>query len=205
MRNLFVLLLLYSPFSIGASICYKAIESGNADSIIPSCFRVDRNEKNMTFKDAILYEKLEHDMGAFDAPSKERKLLESLIASENGKLMFVYAQVFEIAYKHSKTKWAGREDGIISSKDIEAGLYDGYEEYIEKVNKHLNHWYLKAAETGDRKAMIFYIQSRLNRYSAVPQNELEESLGFAKKLQALGEPGSVEVIEVLESLLKAGE
>ncbi len=206
MRILFVLgLVMFSPFCLGFSICYKAIESGNPDSIIPSCFRADGTENGMTLKEAILHERVEHDMGALDAPSKERKLLESLITSDNGHLMLIYAQAYELAYKQSKIKWAGKEDGIISSKDIEDGLYDGYEEYIDKVNKNLSYWYLKAAETGDRKAMIFYIQARMNRYLPVPRNELENCLKFAKKLRSLGEPGSVEVIEAIESMLKVSE
>ena len=206
MRKLIVLLAFLSSAVFGQSQCYLVIEKEDLNNIIHSCFRVSNSEPGMTFKEAVLYEKLVHDFGSFDKPSKEYLLFEKKLTTKDPQLMYVFAQTTELAFNYSKSKWAGRNDGVVSSHDMDAGLYSGYDEYIDAVKKKYAHWHKKAALAGSREAKITYINKRLNLYGKIaPKDELELALRFAEELRDSGEPGVSQIISLLHEVLSEYE
>lgn len=97
-----------------------------------SCFRI--TEADLSFQEAIVYEKLAHDFGTFDRPSNLFELFKSKALSGSAD--------FKLAFDISKPKWLGKVDGMISSTDD----YTGYDEYSQKVKKMHTRWYLAAAD-----------------------------------------------------------
>ncbi|WP_372771591.1 hypothetical protein [Pseudoalteromonas sp.] len=207
MRYLLGLFSLFAFQSLASSNCYKVIEKEETNRIIESCFRVVKTELHMSFKDAILYEKLDHDFGSFLKPSREFELFKKVVRKGgNSDLMLAYARSVELAFNTSKTKWAGIDSGIVSSKDVESGVSDGYEEYISAIKKEYERWYLLAALADNREAQIQYINKRIapKKYGMPlpPKDEVEMAFNFAVVLYDKKEPSIDEVIVILDEMLK---
>ncbi|ALT00051.1 hypothetical protein [Lacimicrobium alkaliphilum] len=190
-------------FSVAKQTCLNAIENKVSDMIIGSCFMPAH--KDLSMREAILYEKLNHDFGTFDNPSAMYQVFENMAKSGGPDFMYRFAQSTEMAFGHSKTKWAGKPDGMINSRDVESGLYDDYDEYIKPVREKIELWYKKAAESGSRDSQVMYIKRRLNPWKDHSIEELELALSFSKQLKANNEPNIDRVIQELEILIAEKE
>ena len=145
MKYILVTLLVLSFSSSGSSQCMNKIKNNAFDTIIKSCFRIKTSQQHLSFADAIIYEQLEHDFGTYESPSNLLKALKTKAIAGDPGAQYSYSLVVRTAFKMTKSKWIGRDDGVINSKDWNEQKRNEYYNYDEKVSAEAATFLLKAA------------------------------------------------------------
>jgi hypothetical protein len=172
------------------------------DTLIKSCFRIKASQQHLSFADAIIYQQLEHDFGTYQSPSNLFKALKAKAIAGDPGAEYSYSLVVRTAFKMTKSKWIGRDDGVINSKDWNEQKRNEYYNYDEKVSAEAATFLLKAANAGHKEAMYSYIGLKANPYVTALHSELTLALKFAHKLKELQDPRAQDAIEALNLLIK---
>ncbi|WP_421133478.1 hypothetical protein [Alteromonas sp. A079] len=200
MRLILLLFLFSSTIAMANDLCRDSIERSDSSSILENCFQI--TESDLSFQEAILYEKLEHDFGTFEEPARLFTQFKIKSLDSSAEFMLAFARSIELAFDVSKPKWLGKKDGIISSSDD----YTGYDEYSAKVKEMHSKWYLAAANAGSRDAQLQYINEYLGKLSSQfpvekpSQEELDNVVAFLQTLADKGEPGAKKHLSDVEVL-----